>query len=293
MSEAISRRKFLAGAAVAAGGFSAVPARIRGQEDFVPKTVADGIPLVDFHAHLDRVITLEKALEISTKRGVKFGIVEHAGTKENKYPNLISDDEGLLRYMAMLEGKPVYKGIQAEGLDWPTCFSKEVVARLDYVLSDALTFPEKNGRRVRLWLANEVRIDDKQDFMERYTDFNVAVIAREPIDILANPTFLPGFLRNEHDALWTPERMGRIIDAAVKHNVAIEINSGFRLPRLAFLALAKRAGARFSFGSNIHGPDVGKMDYCLEMVKALGLKRADMFSPAPRGKKPIEIRTFA
>jgi len=116
------------------------------------------------------------------------------------------------------------------------------------------------------------------------------VIAREPIDILANPTFLPNVLKAEHDALWTLARMKKIIDAAVKHNVAIEINSNYRLPRVAFLKMAKQAGTRFSFGSNIRGPNVGKLDYCIEMVKALGLKREDIFTPAPPGKKPIQIR---
>jgi len=293
MNHSTSRRTFLAGAAAAAGTLLAAPESIFAEEGSFPKTVGDGIPLVDYHAHLDQVVTLEKVLQISKERGVKFGIVEHAGTKENQYPNLISDDKGMKRYMAMLEGKPVYKGIQAEWLDWPMCFSKEVVAQLDFVLSDALTFLEKDGRRVRLWMRNEVKIEDKQDFMDRYTDFNVQVIAREPIDILANPTFLPAVLMPEYDALWTAERMKKIIAAAVKHTVAIEINSNYRLPRPAFLKLVQEMDAKFSFGSNIHGLDVGKLDYCIEMVKALSLKRSDIFTPAPRGKKPIETRKIA
>jgi histidinol phosphatase-like PHP family hydrolase len=289
MNKQISRRGFLAGAASVAGAFAMVPEKAFGQAGLDSKGKELDFPLVDYHVHLDQVVTLEKALQLSKERGVKFGIVEHAGTKENRYPNLISDDEGMKRYVAMLAGKPVYRGIQAEGLDWPTCFSKEVVAQLDYVLSDALTFPEKDGRRVELWRPS-VKIEDKQDFMDRYTDFNVQVIAREPIDILANPTLLPNVLKDEHDALWTPARMEKIIEAAVKHRVAIEINSNYRLPRPAFLKLAKKAGVKFSFGSNIHGLDVGKLDYCVEMAKELGLKRADIFTPAPPGEKPIQRR---
>ena len=63
-----------------------------------------------------------------------------------------------------------------------------------------------------------------------------------------------------------------------------------RLPSLSMLRLAKRAGAKFSFGSNIHGLDVGKLDYCLQMAKELGLKRTDLFTPAPPGRKPIQRR---
>jgi histidinol phosphatase-like PHP family hydrolase len=126
--------------------------------------------------------------------------------------------------------------------------------------------------------------------MDRYTDFNVQVIAREPIDILANPTYLPPQLAPQYDALWTPARMQRIIDATIEHGVAIEISSWAKLPSLAMLRLAKRAGAKFSFGSNIHGLDVGQLDYGVQMAKELGLKRSDMFRPALPGQKPIERR---
>ncbi len=283
MIKRFSRRSLLAGIG-AAGALS----HLAGA-----RPVADAsIPLVDYHVHLEGVVTLEKALQLSKERGVRFGIVEHAGTKANRYPGLLSTDEDLKRYIAKLEGKPVLKGIQAEGLDWMTCFSKEVVAQLDYVLSDALTFPEKDGRRVELWLPS-VTIEDKQDFMDRYTEFNVQVMAREPLDIFANPTFLPDCIAKEYDVLWTPSRMKKIIEAAVQYKVAIEINSRYRLPSLSFLKLARKAGAKFSFGSNIHGLDVGKLDYCLEAAKELGLRPKDVFTPAPRGKKPVEIRRIA
>ena len=247
------------------------------------------LPFIDYHAHLGGEVTLERALEISRRRGVKFGIVEHAGTKANKYPNLLSNDDDLKKYLDMLAGKPVFRGIQAEGLDWMTCFSKELVAQLDYVLSDALTLPEKDGRRVELWKPG-LKIDDRQEFMDRYTEFHVQVMAREPLDILANPTYLPPLLAQDYDALWTPPRTERIIDAALQYGVAIEISSWARLPSLAVLRQAKRAGAKFSFGSNIHGLDVGNLDYARQMARELGLKRSDLFRPAPVGQKPIERR---
>ncbi len=284
----VSRREFLGG--TIAGAASSASAIISGAAFSRP--AGSDIQLVDYHVHLDQVVTLEKALQLSKERGVKFGIVEHAGTKANRYPGLLSSDEDLKAYIAKLEDKPVYRGIQAEGLDWTTCFSKDVVARLDYVLSDALTFPEKDGQRVELWRPS-VKVDDKQDFMDRYTDFNVQVMAREPIDILANPTFLPACLKDDFDSLWTRERMQKIIDAAVKYEVAIELNTAYRLPRMPFLRLAKDAGVRFSFGSNIHGLDVGRLDYAAEMIRELKLSRKDIFVPAPAGRKPIQIRNFA
>jgi histidinol phosphatase-like PHP family hydrolase len=243
-----------------------------------------GFPLIDFHAHVEEDMTLERALELARQRGVKLGIAEHGGCHEG-----MKNDEEVRDYIKRLTGQPVYKGMQAEGHNWMQCFSKEVVAQLDFVLADALTFPEKVGRWVRLWTP-EAQITDKQDFMERYVEFNVQVISREPIDIIANPTFLPDAIVKEYDALWTRERMRRVIDAAVKYAVAIEINSRYEIPSLAFLRMAKDAGAKFSLGSNAHDESVGILDYSVKMAKELGLTASDMFMPAPFEQKPIMRR---
>jgi hypothetical protein len=285
MSTPISRRSFLAGSLAVAGACGT----LSGSWKAALAAGVPDVPLVDYHVHVEAAPTLEELLAISEKKGVKFGVVEHAGTKANKYPALLSTDEDLQRHLASLEGKPCYKGVQAEGLDWMGCFSKELIARLDYVLSDALTMPQPNGERWELWRP-WVRVDDKQDFMDRYVDFHLQVMAVEPIDILANPTFLPKCIAEEHGALWTDARMQKVIDAAVKYGVAIEISSSYLLPTPRFLELAKAAGVKFSFGSNIRGPEVGKLDYCLEMVEKLGLTREHLFAPAPAGQKPIQRR---
>jgi histidinol phosphatase-like PHP family hydrolase len=276
MTNSMSRRELLAGAAFAA----TAPAG----PDFAP---------VDYHCHLNRVITLDKALEISRQRGVKFGIVEHAGLRKDhaRYAGLLADDAGVQRFLAMLEGKPVFKGIQAEGLNWMGCFSKEMIAKLDYVLTDALTIPGPGGKLIHIWTAeSEEVIADKQKFMDRYTDFHVEIMATEPIDIIANPTLLPEKLMPEFDSLWTETRMRKIVDAGVKFKVAFEINSRYRLPKTPFLKMAKAAGARFSFGSNIQDLNIGNIDFSIETAKALGLAGRNMFAPAPAGKKPVEVR---
>ena len=70
----------------------------------------------------------------------------------------------------------------------------------------------------------------------------------------------------------------------------MEINSQYLIPHLPLLRMAKEAGVKFSFGSNIRGPNVGKLDYCVEMLHTLGLTAADWFTPAPPGKKPVQVR---
>lgn len=247
-----------------------------------------GFPLVDMHVHLDNS-SLDQVLPLAAERGVKFGIVEHAGTKENKYPVVLSNDAELRRYLDGLEGKPVYKGVQAEWIDWMSCFSPDVLARLDFVLSDAMTIPGPNGQRMKLW-EKGADVGDPERFMDRYVDWHVEIMAKEPLDILANVSWLPTEIADKYDALWTPARMKRVIDAAVRYEVALEISSSYKLPRLPFLRMAKAAGAKFSFGSNGRYPNMGKLDYSIAMAQTLGLKAEDMFTPAPAGQKPFQRR---
>jgi len=242
----------------------------------------NGVPLLDLHVHVEEGLSLERALQLARERGVRFGVVEHGG-----HGQPIADDEALTHYVESLQAHPVFKGIQAEGLDWMECFTEQGIAKLDFVLSDALTLPEKDGRRVRIWQP-QVTVDDKQDWMERYVDFNVQVISSEPIDILGNPTFLPDRIVGEYDVLWTPRRMRRVIEAALKHSVAIEINARYRIPSVTFIRMAKEAGVRFSFGSNEHGEKVGILDHCLAMTTECALTPQDIFVPVPsRRRRPF------
>lgn len=287
MKSAFSRRDILA------FGASACAFRLRGSvlPEIVP--VRDGIPRVDYHAHPETGMTVDRAVEISKERGVKFGLLQHAGVKESGYADLVSNDAELNAWIKTLEGKPVLKGVQAELLNWMSAFSKEAVARLDYVLSDALTMPDKAGKMIKIWTP-AFHCDNAQDFMDRYVDFHEEVMAKEPIDIMANPTFLPEALEPDYDKLWTGKRMRKIIEAAARYHVAIEINSRYRVPRLAFLEMAKGSRVKFSFGSNAHTADaIGNIGYGIEMFRKLGLKLDQFFTPAPPGQKPIQVRTLA
>lgn len=238
---------------------------------------APPFPLLDLHVHLDKS-TIDDVMVLAKERGVRFGIVEHAGTEENVYPVVLSNDEELNRYCDMLEGKPVYRGVQAEWIDWRACFSDDALGRLDYVLGDAMTWYGADGARRKMW-EGDYPIGDPQDFMERYTAWYVELIETQHFDILANVSWLPDAIAADYDTLWSEARVAKILDAAVKHRVAIEISSGFNLPKLPFLQQAKRAGCTFTFGSNGRYPKMGLLDYSVSMAQALELTESDMFLP--------------
>lgn len=275
METRFSRRGFLQGAAACVMAAAAV-----SEGDNEP-----GVPLIDFHVHLDKS-TIDAVVALGIERGVKFGIVEHAGTKENQYPVVLSNDEELRAYCAMLDGKGVYKGVQAEWTDWMTCFSMEALAELDYILTDAMTFPDRDGMRRKLW-EKDADLGDPVTFMDRYVDWYVSILEGQPIDILANVSWLPGPFAEAYDTHWTEARMERVIEAAVKNEVAIEISAGFSLPRLPFLKMARALGAKFCFGTNGRYPEMGKIDYAVQMARELGLTREDMFTPHADGPKPV------
>jgi histidinol phosphatase-like PHP family hydrolase len=296
MTNLISRRRFVGGAA-AAGTLMLLPAattRLHA-EDAASDNGGLDFPLQDLHVHLDNS-TLERILALPQVRGIKLGIVEHAGTKENVYPTVLSNDAELKRQLAMLKGQAVFRGIQAEWTDWMSGFSPAALAQLDYVLTDAMTFPGKDGKRVKLWEANapqRVDMSDHEQFMDRFVDWHVEIMAKEPFDILANTSWLPAPLANDYDRLWTEARVRKVAEAAVKYGVALEISASYKLPKLPFLKIAKVAGVKFSFGSNGRYPNMGKLDYSIATAKALGLTKADMFTPAPDGQKAVQRRKWA
>jgi histidinol phosphatase-like PHP family hydrolase len=160
-------------------------------------------------------------------------------------------------------------------------FSPETRARFDYVFTDSMTWTNRAGKRLRLWIPEEADIGpDAEAFMDELVAAAVQIIATEPVDIYVNPTFLPESIAGRYDALWTPARMQQVIDAAVQHGVAIEINTRYRLPSETFIRMAKAAGAKFTFGTNNAGAaDFGDWSYCLEMQQKVGLGWKDMWLP--------------
>jgi len=233
-----------------------------------------GYTLVDLHIHLKGGLTVEQAIALSRKNGIQYGIAANCGLK---FP--ISDDAGIERFIAGMKGQPVLVGMQAEGREWTKLFSKEAIAKFDYVFTDAMTIVDHRGKRARLWIKDEVNIPDKQAFMDLLVKTIVHIITDEPIDIYVNPTFLPEPLAAEYDSLWTPERQSQVIDAAAKRGVAIEISNRLHLPKPAFIKQAKKAGVKFTIGTNNENPTFGRIEYALQMIDECGLTPSDFWLP--------------
>ena len=240
-------------------------------------------PLVDYHVHLKGGLTLDEAKAHALAEGFRYGIAQNCGLN---FP--VTDDKGLRAYVDTMKGQGIYVGMQAEGREWVELFSAEAIAEFDYVFTDAMTWTDDNGHRMRLWMKDEVVIGGHESFMDMLVDRTVWILENEPIDIYVNPTYLPAGMQPEYDALWTDARVGRVIDAAVRNGVAIEISAGMKLPKADFIKRAKAAGAKFSFGTNNSGKELGSLDYCRQMIAECGLTPEDMFVPKAEGDKAIQ-----
>jgi len=236
------------------------------------------VPKIDFHIHLRGGMTVEKAIARQEATGIKSGVLKNIG---KGWP--IETDEQLREFLDSVRGRPVFVGLQVNDRDWHKKHSPELLARLDYALGDTMIMPmpDDDGPPVKLWMADRYTIDDAEAWMERYVRHNLRVLS-EPITILANPTWLPPAVKDRYDELWTDERMRTVIRAAIDNGVALEINAKSGLPHDRFIRMAKKMGAKFTFGSNNFDDKPIDMTRCLEAIERCGLTKDDMYVPAPR-----------
>jgi histidinol phosphatase-like PHP family hydrolase len=242
---------------------------------------------VDYHVHAKGGLSLDDALRRSRETGIYYGIAINGGLGQPA-----DSDAGLEAFLREMEGKPAYKAFQAEGREWVRMFSKATLEKFDYVFSDSMTWSDDKGKRMRLWIPEEVGvIDDPQKFMDMFVDRTLGVLANEPIDIYVNPTYIPDQLAAQYDALWTPARMKKIVDGLAANGIAMEINNRRRIPSAAFIRLAKQSGVKFTCGTNNAGADdLGRNEYCAEMIRACDLRPEHFWTPPANGAKAVQRR---
>jgi hypothetical protein len=243
---------------------------------------SNGIPIVDLHVHLKGGLTLDQALEQSRRDGIRYGIAVNCG---KGFP--VQDDAAARDFCVSMKGQPIFVGMQAEGREWTSMFSLEVASQFDYIFTDAMTWTDDHGGRMRLWIPEEVGvIADVEAFMETLVARTVWILENEPVDIFVNPTFLPAIVAQDYDRLWTNERMAKVIDAAARNGVAIELNDLYHLPSHRFVNMAKAAGCKLTLGTNNTGPgDLRRSEYGLRMIDECELSAGDFFVPGAGGPK--------
>lgn len=144
-----------------------------------------------------------------------------------------------------------------------------------------MTFEDRDGSRVHLWVPKEVKIKDRQEYMDMIVE-KICGVLGEPADIYANATYLPDALSADYAKLWTKERRQKVLDALVKGGMALEISAKYGIPDAEFIKAAKARGVKFTFGSNNSDSNFGKLEYCLKMKRECSLTPEDMYNPTLR-----------
>jgi len=237
---------------------------------------SQNFPLIDFHTHLKGGLTREELLAHARSYGFTYGFAVNCGLKMG-----FETDDSLKAYLDAFEPTPyAWHAMQAEGREWLDLFSDESRERFDYAFTDAMTWTNNNGVRQRLWMPQETDVGDPQDFMDQLVYNIVKVVTTEPIDIHVNPTYLPAEIADQYDALWTDERIERVVQALAESGVALEINNRFKIPSAKIIKKAREAGVKFTFGTNNGGTnDLGRMEYGIDMVYECDLTSQDMWFP--------------
>lgn len=248
-------------------------------------------PVIDYHVHLKGDLTKEMAHAMSMNYGINYGVAPNAG--EGGVGRMLADDAEVYAYHEEISCEPFLFGVQGEGRRWTQTFSQEALGIFEYLFTDAMTIIDHKGRLSRIYRPEEVFFDgiDMQQYMDHLVDQTVLILTNEPADIYANPTFLPDALQPRYDALWTEERVDRILDVLEKYHIALEINPRYRIPSFDIIRRAKSRGIKFTFGTNNVDSRFGRLEYALEAVDTCGITADDIWFPSMsiRARRPVVI----
>jgi len=236
--------------------------------------------ITDLHVHLKGKLTIDDAVAKSKAENIEYGIAVNCGLG---FP--IHKDSQIDSVVAILRNYPqFYFAMQAEGREWMYIFSKESMNKFDYVFTDCMTFTDAKGRRNRIWMPEETWIDDEQEFMDYMVNTLVTILNTEPINIYVNPTFLPKQMADRYESFWTDERMDKVINAAKANNIAIEINNRYEIPSADFIKRAKKAGIKFTVGTNNADENFSGAEYARKMIKECKLTEKDFWMPVKKSR---------
>ena len=237
-------------------------------------------PITDLHVHLKGDFGIEDAVRKSEAENIHYGIAVNCGLG---FP--VRNDSQIDSFLLIMDDYPqFYRAMQAEGREWVNLFSRELIERFDYVFTDAMTFTDEKGRRNRIWSPEETFIDNEEEFMDYLVKTLVTILNTEPIDIYVNATFLPSQMADRYDLFWTEKRMDEVINAMVVNNIAMEINNRFTIPSAAFIKRAKKAGVKFTVGTNNADENFSGAKYALEMIKECNLTERDFWLPVRKNR---------
>jgi len=274
----MKRKEFIksAGIILASGmtmGFSPVgETKAAEQPAATPNEEPKPFPIYDLHVHCSQAQTARQIVEKAEKNGIqKYGIILNPG----------KTDDSLLSFIDEVKDLPCYMALQPMQIGWSAYLSKELIEKMDYILMDPQTVPNSNkyGDTAYAW-RYDCYIPDAEEFMKINMKHYLDVINNpEPLNIFGWSLYLPPAIAPLYLRLWTKERMEQIIEAVRNRGLALEINDLARTPHAEFILMAKKAGVKFTFGSDTRDHRTFRLDYCKQIAGLCGLNEDDFYIP--------------
>lgn len=227
--------------------------------------------IADLHTHSvfsDGRLSPREVLQIASEKGYRVGLADHCGPGNFQ----LDSQDRFERYLAAIQDLPVYRAVELDlGREIPV--SPEELKRCHYLIGGV-----HSAGPVDFFDPQVTEID-----LARLLDEMLEIIARQSqrysFDILAHPGLLPCNFREQKGAITDGWRM-KLVELALKCNLAIELSSRWLVPDLKLATMAKEAGLKFSLGSDGHGADkMCRLDYSLELAGKLELTDRDLFWP--------------
>ena len=276
------KRTGLTLAASFAGGVAGLPHIEARAKETAVSAVGAPFPIYDLHSHRSNVQTAQQMVEKAKANGIEmFGILE------NVAEYAIKNDDDLLKFYNDVKDLPCYVGLQPMETGWSKNLSPELIDLFDYVVMDPQTVRNSNkyGDTAEVW-EHDCYIVDEDEFMELNVKHYIEVLENpEPLNIFGWPLYLPPCIAPDYFRLWTKERMEMIIESARKRNIVMEINDLAHTPHAEFILMCKKAGLKFSFGSDTRDHRTFRLDYCKQVASLCGLTRDDFYIPVKKERR--------
>lgn len=219
--------------------------------------IKEGIPKVDYHMHTqfsDGIGSIQEYLQSAENRGLtSFAITDHVWKTSYWLDDYFNEIDSVRESSSI----KIFSGVEAKqiNINGEIDLDSKYISKLDLVLGAVHALPTDTD-----YLFIDPNKLSPIEILEVETESIISLIRNKQVKIIAHPFIM---YQKYVDSPVPYEAIEKVVNCAVKNNVAIELNGKYSLPGIDFLKLALKSGAKLSFGSDAHKPsDIGKIPYC-------------------------------
>jgi len=213
------------------------------------------VPRVDLHIHTiytDGSNTINEILQKAMLMNIEtIAITDHVW-KTSTYLDQYFDEIKTKRESIALK---VLAGIEAKiiNINGDIDATPDVIDESEIVLGSLHSIPTDED-----YAFLDVNRTEADEVINNSFEALINLIESKRVDVVAHPTAL----LKKYGYNFNTEQMEEIASKAAKYNVAIEINTKYKVPSLKFIKICVNKGVLFSLGSDAHTlKEIGNINY--------------------------------